>query len=389
MTGAERQIHQVDPTIGDQVSDALYAASLETYDNRPGLVRDVGGGFSGFKTIPLRNLPNPLDLEDLFGFDGVGTKVEIAERLQDYTTVAYDLFAMVCDDGVVRGGEPVAVGSVLDVSQLRYKDDEEATERVALGIGQLSAGYKDAAQAAGVVIINGETAELGDRVKGWNEIKGLNFNWAAAVKSYVHTKRSLTGETLKPGQVIVGLEEPGFRSNGITDVRATLEAKHGPEWHNVVVPELGDLSLGQLVLRPSVIYTRIITALTGGMDYSKAPLANIFGVAHITGGGQPGKIGRMLRGTGVGAVIDHPFAPPLAMLYVQEAAKMSDKKAYTRWHMGPGMVVVTDEAGVQVVQEEAAKLGVQAKAIGHTCMGESIQIRNKGYYESNPARWLH
>jgi phosphoribosylformylglycinamidine cyclo-ligase len=366
----------------------LYRASIQTYDNRPGLVRDVGGGFSGFKTIPLANLPNPLDLEDLFGFDGVGTKVEIAERLQDYTTVAYDLLAMVCDDGVVRGGEPVAVGSVLDVSQLKYTGDEEATERVRDGIVQLATGYINAAAEAGVVIINGETAELGGRVKGWDEIKGLNFNWAAAVKSYVHNKRALTGDLLQEGQIIVGLQETGFRSNGITDVRAALEAKHGPDWHSVVVPELGEETLGQLVLRPSKIYSQIITALTGGMNYDNPSLANVFGVAHVTGGGQQGKIGRMLKGTGLGAIIDNPIGPPQAMLYTQEAAKMSDEKAHTRWHMGPGMVVVTDEAGVSVVEEEAAKRGVVAKEIGRTTSSGLVVIRNTGYYRDQSNEWL-
>jgi phosphoribosylaminoimidazole (AIR) synthetase len=67
---------------------------------------------------------------------------------------------------------------------------------------------------------------------------------------------------------------------------------------------------------------------------------------------------------------------------------MSDEKAHTRWHMGPGMVVVTDEAGVSVVEEEAAKRGVVAKEIGRTTSSGLVVIRNTGYYRDQSNEWL-
>lgn len=384
-------IHEVNPELGDEVSKMLYQASLQTYDNRPGLLEDVGGSFSGFKGVPLWKLPTN-EVYEVLGFDGVGTKVEIAERLEDHTTIAFDLFAMVCDDAVVRGGESYTIGSVLDVSQLAYKigeeDDTEANERVRKAITELSIGYIAAAQAAGVVVVNGETAELGSRVAGFSAIRGLNYNWAAASVSYVPRHGALTGDQLKPGQVIVGFEEEGFRSNGMTDVRIAFDKKYGEDWHNVVVPELGEKSLGQLVLHPSTIYSKIITKITGGIDPNAERLAEIFGVAHITGGGPVGKIGRMLRGTELGAVIEDPIAPPAVMLHAQEAAGMSDEKAYTRWHMGSGMIAVTNEQGVDVIVETARQAGVLAKPIGHITTRGVLQIKNMGVNQTSQTSLL-
>ena len=85
--------------------------------------------------------------------------MELAERMNDHRTIAYDLFAMVCDDAVARGAEPVLIGSILDVNSLG-KEGETHLEQ----IRQLAEGYIGAAKAANVVIVNGEVAELGNRV---------------------------------------------------------------------------------------------------------------------------------------------------------------------------------------------------------------------------------
>jgi len=85
----------------------------------------------------------------------------------------------------------------------------------------------------------------------------------------------------------VGLAEPGFRSNGITDVRKSLLEKYGNNWQDVIVKELGGQSLGHLVQTPSTIYSGFMSRLTGGYDITKDPIAKVTGFAHITGGGQP------------------------------------------------------------------------------------------------------
>jgi len=151
---------------------------------------------------------------------------------------------------------------------------------------------------------------------------------------------------------------------------------YGPEWHNVVVDELGELSLGRLVQKPSIIYSKFVSGLTGGFDIEKEPKAKISGVAHITGGGQPSKLGRMLEPSGLGVMIDEPIEPPKIMLYTQQLRGLSDEDAYKKWHMGPGMVIATPEP--ENVIAAALAEGVAAQRIGEVIREPEIRIKNRG-----------
>lgn len=368
-------IQDVNIELGDDVSKMLYEASKLTHDNRPGLLTEFHESFSGMRAIPIAGLNDAQNLYLNMGFDGVGTKVEISERLEDHSVVAHDLFAMVCDDAVVRGAEPVAIGSILDVRQL---NDTEYTRNA---VKQLSQGYVEAAKAAGVVVVNGEVAELGDRVGGYGD---FNYNWGAAIIWLAHKDRLLTGHQVQQGDALVGLQEHGFRSNGITDVRRAMLEHYGPEWQHIVVPALGELSLGKLVQRPSTIYSKFVSSLTGGYDIEKEPRAHVSAVAHITGGGQPSKIGRMLEPSGFGALIENPFDPPAIMLEMQKIRDFSDEAAYGKWHMGPGMVIATKDP--EIVIEEATKFGLDAQDLGFVTDKPGITIRNRGAQQQK--RWL-
>jgi phosphoribosylformylglycinamidine cyclo-ligase len=364
--GAE--IQDVHTELGDQVSSMLYEASTLTHQNRPGLLVEFHPSFSGMRAIPGNFFIDPENLLFNLGFDGVGTKIEISERLGDHSTIAHDLFAMVCDDAVVRGAEPVAVGSILDIRQL---EDNNYTRQA---LKDLARGYVTAAAAAGVVVVNGEVAELGDRVSGYGS---FNYNWGAAVLWIAHRSRILTGHQIQPGDALVGLAEPGFRANGITDIRRAMLEHYGPEWHHTVVKELGNLSLGRLIQAPSIIYSRFISSLTGGFDIAKEPKARITGVAHITGGGQPSKLGRLLEPSGLGITIDRPIDPPKIMTAVQRLRGFDDETAYSKWHMGPGMIVATSEP--QKVLTQAGKYeGISAQVIGQVTEEPGIRIKNRG-----------
>ena len=372
----ERQpIQDVNIELGDDVSKMLYEASKQTHDNRPGLLVEFHESFSGLRAIPGTMLKDVDNMYLNLAFDGVGTKVEVSERLDDHSVVAHDLFAMVCDDAVVRGAEPVAIGSILDVRQLN--DTEHTREAVR----QLSQGYVEAAKAAGVVVVNGEVAELGDRIGGYGD---FNYNWGATVLWFAHKDRILTGHQIQPGDSLVGLAEHGFRSNGITDVRKAMLEHYGPQWQDVVVKELGELSLGKLVQKPSIIYSRFVSELTGGYDIDKEPKAAVSGVAHITGGGQPSKLGRMLEPSGLGVTIDTPIEPPRIMTEVQKLRGFSDEIAYGKWHLGSGMVIATPEP--EKVLAEAESHGLVAQSIGQVTDEPGIRIKNRGAVQDE--EWL-
>src|SRR3989344_4693909 len=302
--------HEVNIELGDDMSKMFYEASRLTYNNRPGYVFEGHGTFRGFRAI--RGAVFAKHIQKLLfnqGFDGIGTKIEISERLNEHFGSAFDLFAMAADDVPVRGAEAISIGTILDVKQL-----DEDNEIINNGMRQLALGMVAAAQAAKVVVTNGEIAELGYRVNGYGD---FNYNWAAGVWWAAHEERILTGHQIKLGDSLIGLVEPGFRSNGHTDVRIAMLEHYGENWHNQIEKELGNIPLGKIMQRPSIIYSRFVTELTGGFDIDKEPKAKVTGVAHITGGGQPSKLGSMLEPSGLGVTIDQPIEPPEAMLHVQ------------------------------------------------------------------------
>lgn len=348
--------------LGDDASKILYEAAKKTFDNRKGNIGELiipFDDFSGLRMIDVGLLPK--DSFMCMSFDGVGTKIEIAQRMNNHKTIAFDLFAMVCDDAIVRGGEPVLIGSVLDVNTLG--DDASLT-----WIKELTEGYVKAAKAANVAVINGELAELGNSVGGYGNNK---YNWCSGLVWFGKKDKLFTGNEIKVGDSVVVFEEKGFRSNGLSLVRKVFEEELGDEWHN---SDFEGKKLGDSVLVPSIIYSKAIVHMHGGFNTEGS--CEIHGVAHITGGGVPGKLGRVLKSSGLGANLTDLFEPCKAMKYCQEIGKVTDREAYTTWNMGQGLAVVTPEP--EKVISEAEKFGMKAKIAGKIINEPKIIIQSKG-----------
>ncbi|MBI4146210.1 hypothetical protein HY489_02635 [Candidatus Woesearchaeota archaeon] len=340
-------------------SRIFYEAAKQTWENRKGRLGEVivpTDSFSGLRAIRVGNLPKGTIMS--LGFDGVGTKVELAERLGSHDTVAYDLFAMVCDDAVVRGAEPVLVGSILDVNQLNGPQKNHLNV-----IAQLAVGYVHAARDAGVAVINGEVAELGARVSGYS---GFNYNWGAGLVWFAHEDKMITGKEVVPGDAIVALRENGFRSNGISLVRRTLRDAYGMNWETT----LEGAHLGELALTPSVIYSAAVVDMFGGVW--DEPRAKLHAVAHITGGGIPEKLKRALQPSGFGATLGGLFEPPQVMKDIHDMARMSEEDAHRTWNMGNGMLLVTPQP--EQVIAIAKNRGLEAKVAGEVTRQQGIRI---------------
>src|SRR6185437_6337318 len=186
-----------------------------------------------------------------------------AERAGQYDTLGFDLMAMVCDDAVIRGGEPVLVKSVLDVNTLGQDESRLPFIR------QLALGYVAAAKAAGVAVINGELAQLNDRAR---DMEQFSLDWSADVTWFAHTSRLITGKDIRPGDALVGLRETGMRCNGISLVRKLLKAEYGDFWET---ESLGEDLLIDLALQPSLIYSSAVIDMFGGYDLSVEPKAEL------------------------------------------------------------------------------------------------------------------
>jgi phosphoribosylformylglycinamidine cyclo-ligase len=356
----------VDVDIESMGAKILFEASKKTFENRKGNIGEVilpFDDFSGVRAVDVSNLPKGSFM--CMGFDTVGTKAEIAQRMNKHDTIAYDLLAMVCDDAILRGGEPVLVGSNLDVNTL-------GTDETRLPIlKELAKGYINAAKDANVAVINGELCQIGHAVGGYG--KSLVYNWGAALIWFANKEKMFTSKEIKLNDYIVVFKEKGFRSNGFSLIRKVFQDNFGDNWHD---KEFKGDKLGNHVLTPSMIYSKAFVHMHGG--FQTKGCIEIHGVSHITGGGLPEKIGRVLRPSSFGAKLDNLFSPCSAMKYCQELGKIEDKEAYKTWNMGQGLAVITPEPEKVIV--EAKKFGIDAKIAGKIIQDRKIVIKSKGVF---------
>ena len=340
----------VDLEVSERCSRILYEAALKTFANRKGRFGEpveALGSFSGPVYIP--------ELKDAFllkNSDGVGTKVEIAEKLGKHGTIAFDLLAMVCDDAAAMGAEPFAITNTLNVRELDINVIE-----------QLAQGLVKAAECARVAVVGGELAVLGERIQGL-------YIWDADALAVLERSKAFRKETIKPGDRIVGLRERGFRSNGFSLIRKILQEHFGPDW--VHAPYSAEKTWGEVTLMPSVIYTPVLVDAVGA--YRESPKGQIKGAAHITGGGIPGNLPRCLP-PGLGArVCVEPLEP---MLKLQELGNVDDQEAYRVWNMGVGMLLITND---DMIFEIARRHGVEAQEVGEVIDEPKIVIENRGAF---------
>jgi phosphoribosylformylglycinamidine cyclo-ligase len=299
----------VDIDAGGKISQLWQEAARQTYNNRDdrfGQLAIEGNRFSDVRGIDLDAIQGKSGLILHGGVDGVGTKPELAERGDNRRTfidsreerrnhggIFEDLTAMVADDIARDGGEPVAIWTLFDASELTSIQAEDVA-------WQLGLGAVEACGKAKIVFSGGETAELGNRVSGYGP---FNYNLGGFAIGVSHCSRVLTGEKVLPGDSIVALQEDGFRANGMSLVREVLAAEFGESWH------LENEDLARQALQPSKIYTPALVDMHGGYDLDREAQAELSAIVHVTGSGIPGKLQRKLAITGYGAVLEDLFDP--------------------------------------------------------------------------------
>jgi len=359
----------VNVDLGDKASDFLYRASLETYRNRQGKIGEIeqfGDRFFSVRGTRIKGLkPNAIIGSNT---DGIGTKVEFGERVGNHRNMAFNLVAMLTEDASRFGAESIYITNLLDVNELNDANVET--------LRQLALGLIDACAAAGVANLTGELAELGKRVGGYG---AFNYNWGGTVTWVADPNKLITGKGIKPGMPIIALRENGFRSNGVSAVRKISTHLYGPEWHKEIYKD--GVKWGDAVLAPSVIYTKALVDMFGG--YGKEEKTKIHGIAHITGGGIPGKLGRLLEPFNLGARLDDLFEPCDMMLKLQEVempgkGPMLDEAAYPTWNMGNGMLTIAEkpEEVISISKEH----GIEAKVAGIVTENGKIEIKSKGLH---------
>jgi phosphoribosylformylglycinamidine cyclo-ligase len=350
-----------DPEWAQRCSAAASAWARRTFANRAGRQGAVVGPIEATASCLVEVGAGRVAMYS----DGIGTKVEVAERLGRYGSLGFDLVAMVADELASNGLEPVNLSSVL-----------EADRAVPECVEELMRGLHDAAAYAGLAVVGGEIAEIGNRVAGFGA--GMHFNWwATGLGVLAPGREPVDGRRVTAGDSVVALKSRGFRANGFSALRRILKHAFGPEWH--AVPFDAGATWGETLLTPSLIYTPLLNRV-------QAARLPVHGMAHVTAGGIPDAMRRVLRATGLGASLENLHDPVPCMKTVQGLGHLGEPQAYELWNMGNGLLMVLPERHVDAVIRMADEMGYFAREAGRVQQEPVLALLSLGN-EPSALRW--
>ncbi|AAZ56781.1 phosphoribosylformylglycinamidine cyclo-ligase [Thermobifida fusca] len=337
----------VDIAAGERAVELMKRHVARTH--RPELVPDASG-FAGLFRLDLSKYTAPVLATST---DGVGTKVMLAQALDRHDTIGIDLVAMVVDDLVVSGAEPlfltdyIACGSVVP-------------ERIA----EIVSGIAEGCCQAGCTLIGGETAEHPGAM-GPDE-----YDLAGAGTGIVEADAILGPDRVRVGDVVIAMASSGPHSNGYSLIRRIVADAQLDLHANV--PELGG-PLGEVLLTPTRIYAKDCLALAADME--------VHAFAHITGGGLAANLARSLPATADAVVDRASWAPPAVFGFLARHGQVSQEDMEATFNMGVGMVAIVAEDAAERALELLAERGVPAWVLGSVIPG-SGKVVMTGEYRS-------
>ena len=304
----------VDIAAGEEAVERIKDKVRSTF--RPEVIGDIGG-FGGLFSFANHRFRHPVLVSST---DGVGTKALVAQAADRFDTIGVDLVAMCVDDLVCQGAEPLFFLDYIAVGKLDPDHIEQLVEGVAEGCRQ-----------AGCALIGGEMAEHPGAMEP-GEFDLVGFAVGVAERDQL-----ITGEHVKPGDVLIGLPSPGLRSNGYSLARKVLLEMAGRPLDGPAFDGARH-TLAEELLVPSVIYAPAVLALLQQVD--------VRAVAHVTGGGLAGNLTRVLP-KGVDAIVEtRSWEEPQIFAEIRHAGDIADAEMRKVFNLGIGMVAVVpaDEA---------------------------------------------
>jgi phosphoribosylformylglycinamidine cyclo-ligase len=300
------------------------------------------GGFGGLFDLKRAGFSDPVLVA---ATDGVGTKVKIAIETGRHETIGIDLVAMSVNDLVVQGAEPLFFLDYYACGKLEPEIGAAVVAGIALGCRE-----------AGCALIGGETAEMPGLYSG-DDYDLAGFAVGAAERNALLPRDDITA-----GDVITGLASSGVHSNGYSLVRKVVE-KSGITWSEPA-PFASEGTLGEAILAPTRIYVKSCLA---AMRETKA----VKGLAHITGGGFPDNIPRVLP-KGLGARIDLAKVPVLPVFkWLASEGDIAQNEMLRTFNCGIGMIVITAPKDAAAIAQAFTKAGDKAVTIGEVIRAPS------------------
>lgn len=323
----------VDIVAGDRAVDLMKIHLAKA--RRPEVVGDIGGFAGLFDISALKKFNRPLLATST---DGVGTKTEIARQLQKYDTIGEDLVAMVVDDLVVCGAEPLFMTDYIAVGKVFPERIAEIVKGIAIGC-----------QKAGTALVGGETAEH-PGLLGQDE-----FDIAGAATGAVDHENLLGEHLVREGDLIIAMPASGLHANGYSLVRHILKTQNlSLDQH---IAEFGR-TLGEVLLTPTEIYSLDCLALHRGLAQK------LHAYAHITGGGLAANTARVIPEGLVASFDRSTWSLPLEMSYLARLGGVSQPDMEKTWNCGIGMVAIVDPSAADLTLRSLAARGMKAWVCG-------------------------
>ena len=354
----------VDTAEGGRAVDAIKQMVAETA--RPEVIGGIGGFGGLFSAAAFKEMDDPVLIS---GTDGVGTKLVLAQLLDRHETVGQDLVAMCVNDILASGAEPLFFLDYIAIGHIE-------AERMA----KIVKGVADGCKLAGCALVGGEMAEHP------GVMRADDYDLAGFAVGVVDRPRMLDPQSVRPGDVILGLPSSGIHSNGYSLVRkvvgvdgiepGTPEAAAKRAELEQPLEELGGASLADALLAPTRIYVKPVLEVLRGEAGSR-----VHAIAHITGGGITENLNRALA-SDVDAVVERTASPegfamgwdvPPVISYIARAAGLSADEACKTFNMGVGLCVICAPEDEAAVRAEFEAQGEHPFRVG-TCVSGSGEV---------------
>ncbi|WP_457642118.1 phosphoribosylformylglycinamidine cyclo-ligase [Persephonella sp.] len=302
------------------------------------------GGFAAAYLLEISKYKEPVITSST---DGVGTKLKIAQELDKHDTIGIDLVAMCVNDLVTTTSKPLFF--------LDYFATGKLEPHVAVDVVK---GITEGCLQAECALIGGETAEMPGMYRGGE------YDLAGFAVGVVEKEKMVDGSKTEEGDILIGISSSGIHSNGYSLVRKLIEIKNYS--YTDKIEEFGK-SLGEELLTPTKIYVKTVLNLADNID--------IHGIAHITGGGIPGNLIRVIK-NGLQAVIDrkswdiHPV-----FRWIQKEGNVPEEEMFKTFNMGIGLIIIVPEKDVDSALKILKELDEKSFVIGSLKKGEkSVNI---------------
>jgi phosphoribosylformylglycinamidine cyclo-ligase len=363
---AERRAYTaagVDVSAGERAVELMRSAVESTHG--PYVLGGLGG-FGAAVAVP-DGYREPVLVSST---DGVGTKTVIAAQLDRYETIGRDLVAMCADDVVCCGARPLFFLDYVAVGRIDP-----------FGVSELVGGIAAGCAEAGCALVGGETAEHP------GVMPAGAFDLAGCCVGIVERSRLLSADAVEAGDALVGLASSGLHANGYSLVRTLIEQWQldlSRPYQEQLKLSLGDretdrtieaepahmlATLGEVLLTPTTIYAPAILALRDALEAAGSAL---HGVAHVTGGGLPGNVPRMLP-DGLAARLDPSrWTVPSVIRLFAALGGLADDEARATFNGGLGMVVAVPPAGVELAIASLAAAGIEAWRVGNVVPSDDL-----------------